>query len=80
MCLYLSLKFRFSVDQLQSELCMERATWQLFHVLARDRSEDEEEGEREGQVLGGRGASEKELAVQLFIQDSSVRQAQASCV
>ena len=74
-----SIEFRYSVDQLQSELCMERATWQLFHVLAHDRRDDEEK--EEPPRLDNCRASDKQLAELLFLQDSSVRQAQASvCV
>lgn len=70
--------FRLSVDQLLSELRLERATWQLLHVLGRDRVEEgRAEKDREGGRLVGEGASDKELADNLFKQDSSVRQAQA---
>lgn len=68
---------RLSVDQLLSELRLERATWQLLHVLGRDRVEEgRAEKDREGGRLVGEGASDKELADNLFKQDSSVRQAQ----
>ena len=66
---------RVSVDQLQSELRMEIATWQLLYVLSRDRVE-------EGRVsdvmetLEREGTSDKEVADLLFTQDSTVRQAQ----
>ena len=69
---------RLSVSQLLSELRMEMATWQLLHVLARDRV-GEGGAETGPEVrLGSEGASDKELADDLFIRDSSVRQAQAS--
>ena len=67
---------RFSVDQLQSELCLEMATWQLLHILAQDRHEEEDKRSQETTMIGN-GASDKILAEQLFAQDSLVRQAQA---
>lgn len=73
-----ALLFRLSVDQLQSELRMEMATWQLLCVLSRDRAEEGQttgEGSLAG-VLWREGASDKEVADHLFTQDSSVRQAQ----
>lgn len=73
-------QYRWSVDQLLSELRMEMATWQLLHVLGRDRLEGGggAEEERAPERLGRKRESDKELAERLFIQDSSVRQAQAS--
>lgn len=73
-------QYRWSVDQLLSELRMEMATWQLLHVLGRDRLEGGRgaEEERAPERLGRKRESDKELAERLFIQDSSVRQAQAS--
>lgn len=70
---------RCSVDQLLSEIRMEIATWQLLHVLSRDRVEEGGRAEEEqgGQRLEREGASDKEQADHLFTQDSSVRQAQA---
>lgn len=67
---------KFPVDQ--AELWHERATWQLMHVLAHDRLEEEEEekGATKPILLGGDRASEKELAEQFFVHDSRVRQAQ----
>ena len=65
------------MDQLLSELCLEKATWQLLHILANDCSEQEGRGSQETLMLGGDGGSDKELAEQLFVQDSTVRQAQA---
>lgn len=58
---------------------MEMATWQLLHVLGRDRLEGggRPEEQRVPERLGGEGKSDKELADQLFMQESSVRQAQA---
>lgn len=65
------------MDQLQAELCMEMATWQLLYVLARDRIEDRSRGDNNMvDILSGCGASDKEIAEQLFVRDSSVRQAQ----
>lgn len=72
-------QYRWSVDQLLSDLRMEMATWQLLHVLGRDRLEGggRAEEERVPERLGGEGKSDKELADHLFMQESSVRQAQA---
>ena len=73
------LLFRLSVDQLQSELRMEMATWQLLYVLSRDRVEEGETREASlVEMLWREGTSDKEVADHLFTQDSSVRQAQAS--
>jgi nuclear pore complex protein Nup107 len=73
---YIYIPVRFSVDQLQSELCLEMATWQLLHILAEDRSEEEGRGSQEVLLMVGDGGSDKTLADRLFAQDSCVRQAQ----
>ena len=54
------------------------ATWQLLHILAEDRSEEEGRGSQEVLLMVGDGGSDKTLADRLFAQDSCVRQAQAS--
>ena len=68
---------RLSVDQMQAELRMEVATWQLFHVLGRDRMEETTD-DMMLDVLGENGLSDKEIADQLFARSSFIRQTQAS--
>lgn len=71
---------RQSVDQLQSELRMEMATWQLLYVLSRDRAVEGEATVEDSlmEVLLKQGTSDKEIADHLFTRDSSVRQAQVA--
>ena len=75
---YIYIPIRFSVDQLQSELCLEMATWQLLHILEEDRSEEEGRESLEVLLTVGDGDGDKTLTDRLFARDSCVRQAQAS--
>ena len=63
-----------------TELHLEMATWQLLHVLCKDRMMVEVDGGEEEEDLmaveGGQRPSDKEIMEQLFARDSSVRQAQ----
>jgi len=57
------------------ELNLERSTWQLLHALYSDRVTEGQDEEMVTELLPA-GQSDKEIAEELFIKDSIVRQAQ----